>query len=479
MKLFQPLLESKDSYTLLKQEITQYIKNVKKKVSPEVLRIIQLTEEMNILTSRQIEDIINTSKSDIGTLAQKMGIEDPIKLYDLWALLKSFKDKPTKLKQLPQFQSKSEREAIEQGRLSVEDATLDLKTQSGKNAAAKIYMPVVLKLVNDFVGKSKLTRNEIMSAALMGMTKAMEIYDPSKGQTFKQVLAYQVRFAILDDMNKFGHSFSGTHQHSQKVLDREGKGGTLDAASLDGLTHGMDDDFKQDYIATLASTEGDDWELEKQKIIDDGLKSLYKLIDQAFSERDATIIYKWFGINGYEQMNGAQIAKQYGISSSLIHNKLLKKLFDKISKVRGSQEVLLALRDAYMENALLPILHWTDKKMIVEKLDNNKFIDFLYESTNFFDKNLFKRAHKQAIGVLKDRHIIEELLEGEFDLADKYVKTYRDSIILYIEGLYQSINQQPSIDGKVSDIELIEEIQKFQNLYKKSYLDSNNNSEEE
>ena len=413
MKLFQPLLESKDSYTLLKQEITQYIKNVKKKVSPEVLRIIQLTEEMNILTSRQIEDIINTSKSDIGTLAQKMGIEDPIKLYDLWALLKSFKDKPTKLKQLPQFQSKSEREAIEQGRLSVEDATLDLKTQSGKNAVAKIYMPVVLKLVNDFVGKTKLTRNEIMSAALMGMTKAMEIYDPSKGQTFKQVLAYQVRFAILDDMNKFGHSFSGTHQHSQKVLDREGKGGTLDAASLDGLTHGMDDDFKQDYIAALASTEGDDWELEKQKIIDDGLKSLYKLIDQAFSERDATIIYKWFGINGYEQMNGAQIAKQYGIS------------------------------------------------------------------TNFFDKNLFKRAHKQAIGVLKDRHIIEELLEGEFDLADKYVKTYRDSIILYIEGLYQSINQQPPIDGKVSDIELIEEIQKFQNLYKKSYLDSNNNSEEE
>ena len=468
MKLIKPIFENRDSYTLLKQEVTQYIKNVKRKVSPEVLRIIELTNELGLYQQKDLNQLMNTAKSDLGSLSQSWDLEDPIKLYDLWALLRTFKDKPTKLKLLPQYQSKSERESIEQGKLSLEDATLDLQSQSGKNAVAKLYMPVVLKIVNDFVGKSKLTRNEIMSAALMGMTKAMEIYDPSKGQTFKQVLAYQVRFAILDDMNKFGHSFSGTHQHSQKLLDKKGQGGSLDAASLDGLTSGMDDDFKQDYLSALASTEGDDWEVERQKIIDDGLKNLYKLIDQAFSERDAAIIYKWFGINGYDQMNGAQIAKEYGISSSLIHNKLLRKLFDKISKVRGGQEALLALRDAYMESTLLPIIHWTDKNRIVEKLDNNKFIDFLYESTSFFDSNMFQRAHHQSISILKDRHIIEELLEGDFDIADKYVKTYRDSIILYIERLFQSINQTPTINSQVSDVELIEEIQKFQSLYKKS-----------
>lgn len=477
MKLIKPILE-KDSYSLLRQEVAQYIKNVKRNLSPEVIRIIQLTDEMELYNQNDLNTLMNTAKSDLGGLSKKWNIEDPIKLYDLWALLKSFKGKPTKLKQLPQYQTESERKAIEQGKLSLNDITLDLQTQSGRNAAAKMYMPVVLKIVNDFVGKSKLTRNELMSAALMGMTRAMDLFDPSKGQTFGQVLAYQVRFYIFDDINKFGHSFSGTHQHSQKVLDREGKGGSLNAASLDGLTSGMDDDFKQDYLSALASTDGDNWESERQKIIDDGLKTLYKLIDQAFSERDATIIYKWFGINGYEQMNGAQIAREYGITSSLIHNKLLKKLFDKISKAQGGQEALLALRDAYMESTLIPILHWADKKMIMERLDSNKFIDFLYESTNFFDKEMFKRAHKEAIGVLKDRHIIEELLEGDFDLADKYVKTYRDSIILYIEGLFRSINQQPTIDEKVSDIELIEEIQKFQHLYKRSILNNNKTEEE-
>ena len=37
MKLIKPIFENRDSYTLLKQEVTQYIKNVKRKVSPEVI----------------------------------------------------------------------------------------------------------------------------------------------------------------------------------------------------------------------------------------------------------------------------------------------------------------------------------------------------------------------------------------------------------------------------------------------------------
>ena len=107
--------ESKTSTDILMSEISNYIKKVKKELPAEVVKIIQLTQDLGIIRKSQIEKIIQASKAEVSTtLYKELGLDKSgdngdayIKLYDIWALLRTFKDKPTKLKMLPQYQSKS------------------------------------------------------------------------------------------------------------------------------------------------------------------------------------------------------------------------------------------------------------------------------------------------------------------------------------------------------------------------------------
>ena len=470
--------ESKTSTEILMSEISNYIKKVKKELPAEVVKIIQLTQDLGIIRKTQIEKIIQASKAEVSTtLYKELGLDKNvspetggdsyIKLYDIWALLRSFKDKPTKLKMLPQYQSKAEREALEAGKLSMNDLTLDFSTPQGRNAAAKIYMPLVIKIVNQFIGKSKLSKAELLSAGTEGMTKAMNLWDPTKenATSFKQLLAYQVRFQILNDMSEFGHTFSGTHQNSQKLLDKKAEkgkyAGSLDAFSLDALTNNLDGDFKQDYLSALA-TQDDEASREeyKEQVMKKGSSELVKLVDQALSQRDAEIVYSYFGMNGYKKMKGKDIAAKYGVSNGFIQNGVIKKLYDKIMKVKGANEILLSLRDAYMENLMLDIYKWDNKQSIIEKIEEDPFVEFIYEATKFMDKDNFYELHNEAIKYLKDKDIIEEILNGDFKTADLYVKTYRDSIVLYLNSLY---NNQEDFSN-ATEVELIEQLVALQNL---------------
>ena len=466
------IFEYKSSVDTLQSEIAIYLRKVKKDLPAEVTKVIQLSSELGIVRKSQLEKIINATKTEVGTSLYKdldldisgdQGGNKLVQLYDIWALLRNFKDRPTKLKMLPQYQTNAEREAIEKGKLSMSDLTIDLKTPAGRNAVAKLYMPVVIKIVNKYIGMSKLDKSDLMGAGLEGMTLAMDDWKPELG-SFKSYMAHRVKYSIVDEMTRNGHTFSGIHNLSKNLSNKaqeRGKAGySFDAVSLDALSNGIDDDFKQDYISALASVDADDYEVEKDKILKKGSSELVKLIDSTLSERDADIIYSYFGMNGRKKMGGADIGRKYGVTSSFVHNGVIRKLYDKISKVKSSNEILMSLRDAYMENLLYPIWRWENKQAIVEYINKDVFVDFLYEVTRFSDKDKTRLLHKEAVKYMKDADIMEEIVNGDFKKADFYVKKYKDSIILYLNNMYTN-----EADFSYStDVELIEQLVNFQNI---------------
>ena len=68
--------ESKTSTDILMSEISNYIKKVKKELPAEVVKIIQLTQDLGIIRKSQIEKIIQASKAEVSTtLYKELGLD--------------------------------------------------------------------------------------------------------------------------------------------------------------------------------------------------------------------------------------------------------------------------------------------------------------------------------------------------------------------------------------------------------------------
>ena len=133
-----------DSVSLLSSEITQFVNKVNKVIPSKVKDVIYLTQKYNLLDRESIDEIKNASKSSLKKLSSKYNISED-DLEDLWKMLKELK---SNIKLLPQYMSPQEREMLELGKLSMDDLTIDLTSNAGRNAATKIYMPLIYAWVS-------------------------------------------------------------------------------------------------------------------------------------------------------------------------------------------------------------------------------------------------------------------------------------------------------------------------------------------
>ena len=185
------------------QELDDYI-NKTNKILPNIVRdALYLVKKYEILEADDINTILNTNKSSINSLAKKfdMNVDS---MEELWNLLKDLK---SNIKLFPHFLTPFEQKSLIKGTARIEDLTIDLETAQGQNEAIKQYMPVVNKIVNQYVGKSKLNRSDLMSAAHIAIANAIKDWDRSKGQLFKTYLSYRVQQQILLDIDN-GQKFN-------------------------------------------------------------------------------------------------------------------------------------------------------------------------------------------------------------------------------------------------------------------------------
>ena len=149
-----------DSETLLNAEVSRFVSKVNKIIPIAVKDAIFLTQKYNLMSRESIEEIRQASKSLLKKLAKKYDISED----QMDNLYKTLKDLKQNINLLPQYMSAHEREMMELGKLAMSDLTIDLETTQGRSAATKMYMPLVYKIVNQYVNASGLSRSELISA---------------------------------------------------------------------------------------------------------------------------------------------------------------------------------------------------------------------------------------------------------------------------------------------------------------------------
>lgn len=440
--------KKQDSEHFLSSEIASFINKVNKVIPVVVKDVIHLIQKYNILDKASIDEIRVSSKGSLKHLAKKYSISET-EMEHFWKLLKDLKQN---IYLLPQYMSPQEREELEAGRLATNDLTIDLESSAGRNAATKMYMPMVYKIVSQYTGKSNLSKAELISAGVEGFTRAMNDWDRSKGVPFKTYAGTRVKQQILNDINDFGHSLSGFNDYALK------KGYNADALSLDNmLTRDNDGDFKQDRLAALGTTD------DEKSINVDNFKQLYELLEKKFSQRDIVIFYRYFGLNGYQKVKSKELAKEFGWSEGNIRNSVINKIIKFIRTNPKAQEILDQLNESYNISLMIGLIG-TDKEYIIETLCDDDVFILLEELNRWNDKGIFETLLYESLSKLdkKNSDDILEILKKDFDFLDGTFKKNKKSIILFLTHMYptESMNRK-------TDVSLLEYMMEIQDAYKK------------
>ena len=152
---------------------------------------MNLLNDYGINDASKVDELIKANKSQLLKLSDiyQVGTQE---LSDLQGLLKSNKQY---LRILPMYHSETAIKAVQAGVLTADDLLIDMSTPKGRNEVAKKYMPVVYKIVNQMTGKSRLSRSDLLSAALDIFANKMQKWDVdgdknNKVVSFKTYIAY-------------------------------------------------------------------------------------------------------------------------------------------------------------------------------------------------------------------------------------------------------------------------------------------------
>lgn len=444
MKNFSQIINEasryQDAEEMLRADITKYNTALKKSLPVDVQKAIYLTAKYGINSAEKLDKIRTANKSKLKDMVDEFNI--PLnELTDLWNLMKSIKQN---YKVMPQYLTATERKLLEKGKLAMDDATIDLTSKAGRDAAAKRYMPLVIAIVNKMDKQSKLSRADLISAGTLGLSNAMNDWkrepDSKTGRvvSFKTYAASRIRQQILNDMDGLSHTLSGTNWYATKKA-RDGENVTLDAVSFDALTQG-----DIDHLDALGVEDRD---------IDDNpkWKALYKALDKRFTQRDTDIFYRFFGVNGRKKEKSKDIAKSYGMSEGNIQNSIIKKMLKYIKNDPKLTDILQDILDIYTESLMAGFVG-ASKEQIFETLVSDDVYLMLEDLNRWNNKSSFEKAYKFATSTLtsKEKTVINQAIKLGFNEIDDNIRRYKPIYIKFLRAL------DPTSSTNYTDVDIIE-----------------------
>lgn len=437
-----------DSVSLLQSEITNYINKVNKILPQNIKDIIAIANRFNLGSANDLDKIRFSNKSQLAKLSIEMNIPKD-QLETLYTLLKQASKN---IRLLPQYQSEAERAAIEAGKLAIDDLTIDLETQQGRNAAAKMYTPLVLKIVNQYVGKSRLDRPSLISVGMEGLASAINNWSKnSDGQktTFKTYASYRIQQAILNEINANGHDLSGGNWYN---VDKYGAA-AFDAVSLDHMNNDDDDsDFDSSHISALGVDLTDmDKNIEKEE---SNWQTIFKILDNKFSSRDMDIFYRYFGLGPYhgKRQKSKDITKEYNMSEGNIRNSIINKIIKFIQTDPHARKVIISLRSIYTESLLGELINM-DKNMIREALYRDTTYIMLEEITRWENKqDLIHTVHAACdkMNIEEAKFIFDCLMKGE-EFIRTNIRKNRKLVVFFLGEVYPAENMRNKNDKILAD----------------------------
>lgn len=436
--------------TVSKVDFDSYSGKLKGSIPSGMAIAMNLLNDYGINDVSKVDELIKANKTQLLKLSDiyQVGTQE---LSDLQGLLKSNKQY---LRILPMYHSETAIKAVQAGTLTADDLLIDMSTPKGRNEVAKKYMPVVYKIVNQMTGKSRLSRSDLLSAALDIFANKMQKWDVdgdknNKVVSFKTYITYILRFNLANEMGRTGHTLSGTNSSAWKNHGAA----ALDAFSLDGLGRNADGELRQDHLAALGTE--DEMDPDEKSTWED----LYKELNKKFSQRDCDIFYSFFGLNGHKQEKNKDISGRYGVSRGAI-SQTITKIVTWLQKNPKSIKILHDLAELYNESLMVQLWRM-DRETIMEQLINNDVYILLENAAPWKTRAAFVSSFDSAMTKVKAKETIEEILDGDFMDIDDNIKKYNDDIITFLTGMYPTANIH-----RISDIGLIDKMHEVQKYYR-------------
>jgi len=205
-------------------------------------------------------------------------------------------------------------------------------TEKEKTALVKQYEPLINKLTKQFTSQVKIDWESVKSMAYEGFVLAMLNYDDERSKlSFKQFAGWSIRNNILSCLDKELRTVSMS-AYAQKKAAAAGEA-TFNSVSLsvisgEGGVNGDDDsrsckEFKYGIYEKDKFSDGDVYEY------------LYSRLEEHFPERDCEMFYRVFGLKGFDDEKGKDVAKRFGVSEGLVSQKVKKMIL----YIRGDEEL--------------------------------------------------------------------------------------------------------------------------------------------
>lgn len=195
------------------------------------------------------------------------------------------------------------------------------------NEDVKKYEYLVHKIARQELPKSQMSLEDLEGYGYEGLIAGFRNYNPDRGQTLKQYIAYQIYYSIRNNVYKEGTVIK---MSSGTIKQRKEAGQTL-------------------YITTpLAYQKGDETvyikEPAEEMRYDEGVWGMIQTeILKKYKTRDLEIFAKSFGLFGLKTIKQTDIAKEYGITPAAVtlNNQKLIKLIKTKPEIMDLLEDLL------------------------------------------------------------------------------------------------------------------------------------------
>lgn len=454
MKVFTKLnniLESKkENTTLTQKEFDEYAKVINAtKRSKEFKQLLWIVGQyVNVLDADVLKEIIDGKTTSVNLP------NDVSK--DIYNLAKKCVSE-TKL--LPQLLTKSQREFVIAKRIDVNDLTLDLETPKGRNEIVRRYMPLIEKMVNQHAEKCPLSKEELRSAAMVGLTNAMneyknpeELEKAGKGgnMSFTNYAAYRIKQQILADITDFSRNVKISVYYQNKLKDAGED--TSREFSIDSMFGDSEDGpMNIDRFFGLA----DDSDFMNNREEEQAFEKLFKRIESKFSQRDCIVFYKVWGVNGYKPEKTKDIARELGVSSPAITkicNKILKFMSEdkECQALKGAFE---SLAEGYIINKMCETYEMEKADIIESFLFDDTYI--LIESlTKWKSKDKFQKTINNATDFLNvdDALFIYNTLQNKEELNEQNIKKYKNAIIKFLSEVYPDSSYKNAKNDELENI---------------------------
>ncbi len=267
-----------------------------------------------------------------------------------------------RLKEIPVFQTRDEFQAVVDQECALDELMLDFDTEEGRNNITRKYQSLVHKIVRGYLGKSNLDYDELLSAAYMGLTQAMNKYankdrveiDPETGLrrwvSFSVYAAQQIKFYIMEDIKQLSHTVRVPI--SRQSAERKSQGYNTRCFTVSGDETISSDSHSKSRFDLMGIGQEDSKGLNGD-LVEEMWNRLIEILREHFHrpnfERDLSIFLDAYGIHRDDVVPSKVLCAQHGICASNV-TRIKKEMVKCLSASEEAREIVCYLLSMYDSN---------------------------------------------------------------------------------------------------------------------------------